>query len=808
MAPKSSSSGTKKKSTSSSSSDGTKAPKFKLPSEFIARPNVIKNGNNKDLATVIVHPDVLKELEINFGSMCIVSKIGNNGIVAIAKAGDEKTHPLNVLKLTTTLRAVGNIILGDRLEIRKIVSQPTYATSVTVGSIQGIDLTKYDNVSKKINKLLDDCGIVMPGMIFKKIDINSGKEGKPNNVDLLVVGINEDELPDVSKLEINDYDNEDEYDEAEDEYDEAEDENINEEQLGNDTFYLSPPGIYRSNNTKLILTKETNCNPKYNLPESLSYNLVGGLNKEIEILKNAIELPLHKPKLFSRFGVSPPRGILLHGPPGTGKTMLLRCVANNSNAHVLTINGPSIVSKYLGETESSLRDFFNEAKKYQPSIIFIDEIDSIAPNRSSDDSGEVESRVVATLLTLMDGMGNSGRVVVVGATNRPNSIDSALRRPGRFDQEIEIGIPDVDGRKDILLKQFHKMSSERHSLSDEDIQSIASKTHGYVGADLSALCRESVMKAIQRGMIDPKGSNDLKVELHDIENAMVDVRPSAMREIFLEMPKVYWSDIGGQEELKQKMKEMIQLPLEASETFNKLGVTAPKGVLLYGPPGCSKTLTAKALATESGINFFAVKGPEIFNKYVGESERAIREIFRKARAASPSIIFFDEIDAISSSREGGSGSDVSNHVLTSLLNEIDGVEELNGVVIVAATNRPDEIDPALLRPGRLDRHLYVGPPDFNARLQIIKKCTIKFGSEIQNDEPFLRELSAKTGGCSGAEVVLLCQEAGLSAIMADYQVDKVGKHHFQNALEGLSRGITEDMLGYYQQFASRSGVSV
>lgn len=771
MPPKSSS--TKKGTSAGSSSEVAKKPKFKLPTEFIARPTSISD-DNKDTCVAIIHPNVLKELEITSGSMCILSKLGSNGFVVIAKASKEDVHPVNVISITTTMRSVSNIILGDRLEIRKIQSQPVYADSVTIGSLQGTEIS--DSSKKAIDKLLDASGLIMPGMIFHGFPIT-----ETETLDLVVVELNDTDLPDITKMTLNE----------------------NEESL----TYLSPAALFRKGSTIVKFSTSKRASSKYNLPQPLTYDSVGGLHKEVDLLKTTISLPLHQPTLFSDFGVSPPRGILLHGPPGTGKTMLLRCVANTANAHVLTINGPSIVSKYLGETESALRDIFNEAKKYQPSIIFIDEIDSIAPNRANDDSGEVESRIVATLLTLMDGMGSAGRLVVIAATNRPNSVDPALRRPGRFDQEVEIGIPDVDARLDILMKQFSQMSSERHTLTEEDIKTISSKTHGYVGADLSSLCRESVMKTIQRGLNSSKtiDSSVLQVTMNDVENAMIDIRPSAMREIFLEMPKVYWSDIGGQEELKRKMKEMIQLPLEASETFARLGVTAPKGVLLYGPPGCSKTLTAKALATESGINFLAVKGPEIFNKYVGESERAIREIFRKARAASPSIIFFDEIDALSPDRDGGSSSSAASHVLTSLLNEIDGVEELNGVVIVAATNRPDEIDPALLRPGRLDRHIYVAPPDYEARLQILRKCTKKF--QIDESTINLEDLSRRTDGCSGAEVVLLCQEAGLAAIMEDLDASKVEASHFERALQGISRGITPEMLAYYQDFASRSGIS-
>ncbi|CCF56024.1 hypothetical protein KAFR_0A05890 [Kazachstania africana CBS 2517] len=771
MAPKSSN--TSKKS-SSLNTESQKQAKIKIPNEFIARPLNLK-GNNRDTSVALIHPHILKALEIASGSMCMISKTGANGIVVQAKAGDEKAHPSNVVMLSSAIRSVGNIILGDRLEIRKLTWQPPYATSINISTTGGIGIN--DSIDKKaLEKLLDDCGIVMPGMIFH--DFESSEEEK---VDVIITMVEDDKLPDISKVSLSDVDTAEQQ-------------------------FLSPAVLFRKNGTKITFTSERRVNSKYNLPQPLLYEAVGGLSKEIGLLKSTIELPLHQPTLFSDFGVSPPRGILLHGPPGTGKTMLLRCVANTSNAHVLTINGPSIVSKYLGETEAALRDIFNEAKKYQPSIIFIDEIDSLAPNRANDDSGEVESRVVATLLTLMDGMGAAGRLVVVAATNRPNSVDPALRRPGRFDQEVEIGIPDAEARLDILLKQFSNMSSERHSLTEDNIKTIASKTHGYVGADLSALCRESVMKTIQRGLTEGTAMDKtlLKVTMDDVENAMLDIRPSAMREIFLEMPKVYWSDIGGQHELKRKMKEMIQLPLEASETFAELGVSAPKGVLLYGPPGCSKTLTAKALATESGINFFAVKGPEIFSKYVGESERAIREIFRKARAASPSIIFFDEIDALSPDRDSGSTS-AASHVLTSLLNEIDGVEELKGVVIVAATNRPDEIDPALLRPGRLDRHIFVGPPDYEARLQILHKCTKKF--QLEGSDVNLEDLARRTDGCSGAEIVLLCQEAGLAAIMENLQAKEVRAAHFEKAMEGISRGITEDMLEYYNNFASRSGIS-
>ncbi|CEP61624.1 AAA family ATPase AFG2 LALA0_S03e07096g [Lachancea lanzarotensis] len=774
MAPKTSSSSGKKKA-SSGTPEESKMPKFKLPTTFIARPT-FKN-DERSICNVYMCKEVLKALEIEAGGLCIVGKLSENGVVGVAQPGDD-SQPCNVIQLSGPLRSVGNVLLGDRLEVRKATFQPEYASSVTLGSRQNMQLP--ESAEKHISKLLDECGLIMPGMVIL------GREVSENlNLDLVVTAVNDEvaeELPNIAKLDIS---------------------GSNIEQ--NQVFYLSPPAIFRKGHTKIILGADIAPSIKYGLPQPISYGSVGGLKREVDLLKRTIELPLNEPTLFAEFGVTPPRGILLHGPPGTGKTMLLRCVASEANAHILTINGPSIVSKYLGETEAALRDIFNEAKLYQPSIIFIDEIDSLAPSRSSDDSGEVESRVVATLLTLMDGMGSSGRVVVVAATNRPNAVDSALRRPGRLDQEVEIAIPDVDARHDILAKQFEKVSVKRHELTADDVEYIASRTHGYVGADLVALCRESVMKTVQRGMIQGLARESLKITLKDVEDAMAEIRPSAMREIFLEMPKVFWSDIGGQEDLKVKLREMIQLPLEASGSFERLGVSAPKGVLLYGPPGCSKTLTAKALATESGVNFLAVKGPEIFNKYVGESERAIREVFRKARAASPSIIFFDEIDALSPDRDSGGSTSAANHVLTSLLNEIDGVEELNGVVIVAATNRPDEIDQALLRPGRLDRHIYVGPPDYDARIQILKKNTKNF--QLENAEELLTELAGKTDGCSGAEVVLLCQEAGLAAIMENLEAERVERRHFEKALSGIARGIDDEMLEYYRNFQNRSGIS-
>ncbi|KAG1455983.1 hypothetical protein G6F46_007923 [Rhizopus delemar] len=533
-----------------------------------------------------------------------------------------------------------------------------------------------------------------------------------------------------------------------------------------------------------------------------SYESIGGLSKQIQVVREMIETPLKNPELFTKYGLKPPRGLLLFGPPGTGKTLIARAAAEEAGAYSIIVNGPEIISKFYGETEQKLRDIFEEAAARAPTIIFIDEIDSLCSKRDEAPS-ELEKRIVTTLLTLMDGTKTEhNRVVVIGATNRPNALDEALRRPGRFDREVEIGIPNSESRFSIFKTIMSKIP---YSLTDRELEQLAQKSHGYVGADIAAVCREAGLRCIKR--CNAMSVNNLAVNLQDMKEAMSEIRPSAMREIMLEVPKVYWSDIGGQADIKQRLKESVEWPLQHPEAFERLGIRPPKGVLLFGPPGCSKTLMAKALATEAGSNFIAVKGPELLSKWVGESEKAVHEVFRKARAASPSIVFFDEIDALTVKRgsSGDGGTSVADRVLSQLLNELDGIEPLVNVTVVAATNRPDIIDNALLRPGRIDRILYVGPPDYASRKEIFKIQLKKMACDEDVD---IEEIATKVSseGCSGAEAVAICQEAALIAMEENVYIDSIKMRHFKKALDTFTRRITPEMLKFYADYQEQSGL--
>jgi transitional endoplasmic reticulum ATPase len=562
-----------------------------------------------------------------------------------------------------------------------------------------------------------------------------------------------------------------------------------------------PHGIIKvTSETRLSILNEPAPEGK-GLPRT-TYEDIGGLHEEIQRVREMVELPLRHPELFQRLGIEPPKGVLLHGPPGCGKTLLARAVANESEANFFSINGPEIMSKFYGESEARLREIFQQAQQNSPSIIFIDELDAIAPKRE-EVTGEVERRVVAQLLALMDGLSGRGNVIVIGATNRPGALDPALRRPGRFDREIEIAVPDKTGRHEIL--QIHTRGMPL--AEGVDLKKLSDMTHGYTGADVSALGRETAMKALRRYLpqinleeerIPPSVLEKMEVTMEDFVGAYKEVTPTAMREVYIEVPTVHWNDIGGLDGVKQELKEAVEWPLKTPEIFARLGIKPPKGILIYGPPGCGKTLLARAVATESEANFITIKGPEVFSKWVGESEKAIREVFRKARMAAPAVIFFDEIDSLVPRRGAGfSDSGVSERVISQLLTEMDGIVSLEDIVIIAATNRPDMVDPAVLRPGRFDRLIYTPEPDEVSRLQIFQIYTK--GMPLAKDVD-VKSLSVLAKGYSGADIEALCREAAMHALRCDVNAKEVTMKDFEEALKHAGPSVTPDMEKWYKSF--------
>ncbi len=584
-----------------------------------------------------------------------------------------------------------------------------------------------------------------------------------------------------------------------------------------------PTGITKvTDYTDVVVREEPSKAEKLGI-SAIAYEDIGGLKDEVQKVRELIELPMKHPELFDRLGIEPPKGVLLHGPPGTGKTLIARAVANETNAYFISLNGPEIMSKFYGESEENLRRMFKDAEENAPSIIFVDELDAIAPKRE-DVHGEVERRVVAQLLALMDGLKSRGKLVVIGATNRPEALDPALRRPGRFDREIIIGVPDRNGRKEILqihtrgMPLVNEENIKDKKAKKEDIvnlDGLADITHGFVGADLEALCKEAAMNSLRRVLpkinleeetIPSEVLENLQVKKGDFTEAYKNIDPSALREVFVEIPDVKWSDVGGLEEVKQELREAVEWPIKFPQSFAKMGIKPPKGVLIFGPPGCGKTLIAKAIANESEANFISVKGPEILSKWVGESEKGMRQIFKKAKQSAPTIVFFDEVDAITSMRGLEVGARVGERVLNQLLTELDGIEELHNVMIIAATNRPDLIDTALLRPGRFDKVLLVPAPDDDARLEIFKVHT----REMPLDEDVdLKRLVGRSEDYAGADIEGLCREAAMLAIRealkegADLENKKVSSNHFSQAMKKIRPSLSKEVMKSYGGFLKR-----
>ena len=561
-----------------------------------------------------------------------------------------------------------------------------------------------------------------------------------------------------------------------------------------------PAGIVTVTAETEIVVKDSPGNRDKKLLSQITFDDVGGLDEELMKIREIVELPLRHPEIFDRLCITPPKGVLLYGPPGTGKTLIAKAVASGSGATFYSIQGPEIMGKFYGESEESLRKVFKEAEENSPSIIFIDEIDSIAPNRDSV-NGEVERRVVAQLHTLMDGLSSGkGDVVVIAATNREDAIDPALRRPGRFDREIEIGIPGREGRKEILEVHLRGMPLT----DDVSIDRLASMTHGFVGADLASLAREAAMKCLRRNIRDFDLDKtipidllaQLKVSMDDFVNALSDVEPSGMREVVVDVPKTEWSDVGGLESVKKEIREVF-IPTEDKKAFERLGIRPPKGVLFYGPPGTGKTLIAKAVANESGANFICINGPEIASKWMGETEKAIRQIFKRAKQMAPCIIFFDEIDSIAPKR-GTGDSTAWERAVNQLLTSMDGVESLDNVTVMAATNRPDMIDPALLRPGRFDKLVFIGKPDLESRLRILEVHT----KNMPLMSVDLLTIAEKTDGYVGADLEALCREAAMTAFRENPNIQYVNAKHFNAALKVVKPSVDTKMMESYLQMAT------
>jgi transitional endoplasmic reticulum ATPase len=724
---------------------------------------------------VRINPEVMQNMGLKTGDIIKIS--GKKSTSAIVIPASQNIRE-NLIQMDGLIRANAGTGISDSVAIEKISIEP--ATKVTLAPIEeGIRILSSNRTLKNI----------LVNRPVKKGDL------------LSIIGENKNPVPSMGPFPAPPVDSSPSF--------------------GEIRLVVSgtiPMGIVQIlDGTQIEVSREAS--PLAKGMPLVTYEDIGGLTDAIQRIREMVELPSKFPELFQTLGIDPPKGILLHGPPGCGKTLLAKAVANESDANFIPLNGPEIMSKFYGQSEQRLREIFKDAEKQAPSIIFIDEIDSIAPKRE-EVTGEVERRVVAQLLALMDCLKGRGSVVVIGATNRPNALDPALRRPGRFDREIEIGIPDKHGRKEILQIHTRGMPLEH----DVNLDEIATHLHGFVGADVTALTREAAMITLRKVLpeinlsekrIPDKILKKLRVTKEDFQQARQLIEPSAMREVLMEIPDVKWSQVGGLEDIKRKLKEAIEWPLKYPDLFKKVGIRPPSGLLLYGPPGCGKTLLAKAVATESEANFISIKGPEVYSKWVGESEKAIREIFRKARQSAPTIIYFDELDALAPQRGASAGSQVYESVLNQLLTEMDGLELSKNIAIVASTNRPDIIDPALLRPGRFDALLLVPAPDFESRLEILNVHTKRMPLTSDVD---LKELAAKSENFSGADLENLCRESGMMAMreltndatlnlqdpdsVNKLQIEIKGRH-FNTIFNQLIPSLNSDVIKFYDDFTKR-----
>ncbi|MGM0771781.1 MAG: CDC48 family AAA ATPase [Halobacteriota archaeon] len=727
----------------------------------------VAEASQEDVGKGIVRLDPTYRDNLGVGEYGVLEIEGGRVTSALSINTDPADSGLEIIRMDGLIRANAKISIGDYVEVRK--AEWKEAINVTLAPVsKGMHISASSNILASVFRNRT----VSKGDFISTTHFRRSKEKPPSRGMML-----EDMFSDLF-----DY-------------------SFGLGEIKMQVISTNPKGIVKiTEMTELqLLPEAVELPPEQSIP-TVMYEDLGGIKPAISKVREMIELPLKHPELFDRLGIEPPRGVLLHGPPGTGKTMLARAVANESDAYFISVNGPEIMSKYYGESEHQIREIFDEAEQNAPAIIFLDEIDSIAPKRA-EVTGEVERRVVSQLLSLMDGLKERKNVIVIGATNRPEALDMALRRPGRFDREIVLHVPDQDGRLEIF--QIHTRGMPL--ADDVDLNTLAETTYGFVGADIAALCREAAMGSLRRILpqinleeehIPEDILEKLSVTAEDFKLAQKDVEPSAMREIMIETPNVNWNDVGGLEDIKELLKEAVEWPLKNPESFRRIGVEAPKGVLLYGPPGTGKTMLAKAIANESNSNFIAAKGSDLLSKWYGESEKHISEMFSRARQVSPSIVFLDELDALAPIRGSSMGEpQVTERIVNQLLSELDGLEELHGVVIIGATNRPDIIDPALIRPGRFDELILVPVPDLPTRRKIFEVHTKKMALA---DDVNIEELLITTDKYTGADIAAVCKKAGRFALREDLMTKEVSQKHFLKAIDETGASVTSDTMKYYE----------